>query len=75
VAENCAAVPAAPALVSVIFHALVADLTAESLALAALHPAGIAERGLLAEIVAVPETCAADLEAVSQWIAERYPCA
>lgn len=73
VAENCAAIGAAAALVSVIFHALVADLTAVSLALAALHPPESPERVLLAPIVSVPETSAADLETVSEWTASRYP--
>jgi hypothetical protein len=58
--------------VAVIFHGLVADLTAESLGLAALFPPGGAARTALAEIVAVPETNAADLDAVSDWIAQRY---
>jgi len=69
VAENCAAVGATPAAVSVIFHALVSDLTVECLSLTALLPPGSPERGLLAEVVCVPETSAADLEAVSEWIA------
>lgn len=73
IAENCAAGGVAPALVSVIFHALVADLTAESFALAALHAPESPERASLAEVVSVPETSAGDLEAVSEWIAERYP--
>jgi acyl-CoA dehydrogenase len=72
VAENCVAVGVAPALVSVVFHALVADLTAESLALAALFPPGGTQRDLLREISSVPETSTADLEAVSEWIAVRY---
>ena len=72
VAENCTVVGTAPALVSVIFHALVADLTAEALGLASLLPIGSAERALLVEVVSVPETTPADLEVVSKWIAGRY---
>jgi acyl-CoA dehydrogenase len=72
IAENCSIAGASPALVAVIFHGLVADLTAESLGLAALFPPGGAARTALAEIVAVPETNAADLDAVSDWIAQRY---
>jgi acyl-CoA dehydrogenase len=72
IAENCAAVGVAPATVSVIFHALVADLTAESLALAALFAPGSSQRIVLGEVVRVPETATADLEAVSEWIAVRY---
>ncbi len=73
VAESCTAVGTAPALVSVIFHAMVADLAAESLALAAQHQPGSPARGLLVEVVSVPEMSAADVEAVSEWIAGRYP--
>jgi acyl-CoA dehydrogenase len=72
VAENCAAAGVAPATVSVVFHALVTDLTAESLALAALFPPGTSQRAALGELVRVPETAAADLEAVSAWIGARY---
>ncbi len=73
VAENCAALGVAHAMVSVIFHGLVADITAESLGLAALFPPGSPQRVLLEEVVCVPGTSAADLEAVSEWIAVRYP--
>jgi hypothetical protein len=71
VAENCAAVGAAPALVSVIFHTLVADLSAECLAVAA-SPSWGAERAALRAVVAVPETAAAELDAVADWSAARY---
>jgi hypothetical protein len=39
------------------------------------HESGPAspEHVLLAEVVSVPETSGANLEAVSEWIAERYP--
>ncbi len=72
VAENCAAVGVPAATVSVIFHGLVADLTSESLGLAALYLAESSERTLLREVVHVPERSTADLESVSEWIALRY---
>jgi acyl-CoA dehydrogenase len=69
VAEGCAAAGTAPALVSVIFHALVMDLSAECLTLAANSPSGNPERQLPAEVVSVPEVSEADLMAVSEWAA------
>ncbi len=71
VAENCALIGAAPALVSVIFHTLVADLSAECLNLANA-PAWASERAVLRALVSVPETTAADLDAVADWSAARY---
>jgi acyl-CoA dehydrogenase len=73
VAENCAAVGAAPALVSVIFHAMATDLAAEFLTLAALLQPGTSERALLVDVVSAPETSAADTQAVSEWVAGCYP--
>jgi acyl-CoA dehydrogenase len=73
VAENCSLTGVAAATVSVIFHAMVEDMTAESLGLAALYPPGGSERALLREAVCVPETTVADIEALSAWIAVRYP--
>lgn len=72
VAENCTAVGVSAATVSVIFHGLVADLTLESLGLAALYPAESSERTLLREVIRVPERSTADFESVSEWIALRY---
>lgn len=72
VAENCALAGVAPAVVSVIFHGLIGDLTAESLGLAALFPVRGTQRGLLGEVVRVPETSPTDLEAVAEWLALRY---
>jgi acyl-CoA dehydrogenase len=72
VAENCWAVKVAPAMVAVIFHALIEDLSAEALHLSALLPPGSAQRALLKGVVRVPKTGAADLESVSELIAARY---
>lgn len=72
VAENCAAVGVSPELVSVVFHALVGDLTAECLGLAELLQTGSPELALLAVVASVPETRAADFERVSEWLTARY---
>jgi acyl-CoA dehydrogenase len=72
IAENCAVVGASPALVAVIFHGLVGDLSAETLGLCVHFPAGSGPRTALREVISVPETSAADLEAVSDWVASRY---
>jgi acyl-CoA dehydrogenase len=72
VAENCLAVKVAPSTVSVIFHALIADLSAGSLQLSAMFPPGSAQRAVLRRAVRVPETTAADLQSVSEFVAARY---
>ena len=48
-----------PATVSVIFHGLIADLSAEALALSALFPPGSAPRAALRRIVRVPSSARA----------------
>jgi len=72
IAENCLAVKVAPATVSVMFHALLEDLGTEALKLSAMFPVGSAERARLWDLVRVPETAAADLDFVSEFIAARY---
>ena len=72
VAESCAAVAAAPETVSAMFHALVEDLSAEALRLAAMFPPGAVERAQLRPVVRVPRTTAADLEAVSGQLARQF---
>lgn len=72
VAEGCAAVPVAAPTVSVIFHGLIEDLSAEALRLAARFPPASTPRGQLKGVVRVPRTGAADLESVSDLIAARY---
>jgi acyl-CoA dehydrogenase len=72
VAENCRAARVAPSTVSLIFHGLIEDLSAEALRLAALFPPGSAPRALLKRAARVPRTGAADLASVSEWIAARY---
>lgn len=73
VAENCSAAGVACEMVSLIFHALVEDLTAETLGLATLFPPGGSQRALLRDAVCVPETSAADIAGVWAWCAARYP--
>lgn len=73
VAENCVAAEVPHAIVSVIFHALIGDLTAESLGLATLYPVGSTQREALREVVRVPETMPADFEAVTACLTVRYP--
>jgi len=65
-------VAADPATVSVIFHGLIEDLSTDSLKLSALAPPGSAQRTLLKRVVRVPETSAADIEAVAKSIVARY---
>jgi hypothetical protein len=72
VAEGCLAAGVAPPVVSVVFHALVEDLSAEALKLAAMFPPGSARRDMLKRVVRVPETSAADLGSVTELIAARY---
>lgn len=72
IAENCQAVQVAPATVSVIFHALIEDLSVEALKLSAMFPWRSAERAQLKRVVRVPRTGAADLETVSKFISSRY---
>lgn len=72
IAENCLAVQAVPSLVSVLFHALIEDLSAESLKLSALFAPGSAQRASLKRVVRVPRTSAADLMSVGEFIALRY---
>jgi acyl-CoA dehydrogenase len=69
VAENCAAV--APALVNVIFHGLIEDLTAEALKLSAMFAQDSAQRALLAQVTRIPRTRAPDLDWVFAFIASR----
>jgi acyl-CoA dehydrogenase len=71
VAENCLSVKVAAPAVSVIFQALIEDLSAESLKLAALFPPRSPQRTVLKGIVRVPRTTAADLASVSELIAVR----
>jgi len=72
VAENCLAAQVAPAMVAVVFHGLIEDLSAESLKLSAMFPPASAPRGQLKRVVRVPRTSAADLESVSELIAASY---
>jgi acyl-CoA dehydrogenase len=75
VAENCVAGKLEPSLISVVFHGLIEDLGMEALKLAALFLPGSEPRALLKRVVRVPRTSAADIEAVSRFIASRYGAA
>jgi acyl-CoA dehydrogenase len=72
VAENCLLAQIAPATISVIFHGLSEDLSAESLKLSALFPPGSSSREMLKRVVCVPSISAADLEYVSGFLASRF---
>jgi acyl-CoA dehydrogenase len=72
VAENCLAAEVARSTVSVIFHGLIEDLSAEALKLSAMFLPGSAYRALLKRVVRVPQTIVTDLKSVSEFIAARY---
>jgi hypothetical protein len=72
VAEDPATRDAEPALVSLVFHSLVADLAAEALRLAAALPPGDASRAVLRRAARVPATVTADYEAVAALIDCRF---
>jgi acyl-CoA dehydrogenase len=72
VAENCLAVKVAPAVVAIIFHGLIEDLSAEALKLSAMFATGSAPRTLLKRVIRLPRWSRADLESVSGFIAGRY---
>jgi acyl-CoA dehydrogenase len=72
VAENCLTAAVEPATVSLIFHGLIEDLSAQSLKLSAMFAPGGAERDLLNAVVRVPNTSATDFLSVSELIAARY---
>src|SRR5207244_11816534 len=68
VAENCLAAQLAPAMVSVIFHGLIEDLSSESLKLLAMFPPENYARTLLKRVVRIPRTSAADFESVADFL-------
>lgn len=72
VAENCLLADAAPSMVSVIFHGIIEDFSAEALKLSAMFQPGSAKRALLKRVVRVPKTIEADLESVYSFVAGRY---
>jgi hypothetical protein len=61
-----------PSIVSVIFHALIEDLSEESLKLSAMFAPGARQRACLKRVVRIPRTSAADLGSVSKFIESRY---
>lgn len=71
VAENCLAAKVASWMVSVIFHSLIEDFSAEALKLSAMFLPGSAQRALLRRVVRIPRTSNLELAAVSEFIASR----
>jgi acyl-CoA dehydrogenase len=72
VAENCLVADVAPWMISVIFHGLIEDLSAEALKLSAMFLPGSAQRALLSRVVRIPRTSTAEIAAVSELIEARY---
>ena len=72
VAENCMVAGAAPPIVSLIFHELIEELSAQVLQLLAMLPAGLAARTLLKRAVRIPRTAAADFESVNAFLLARF---
>jgi len=72
VAENCIVGGAPPPVVSLIFHGLVEDLSAEVLRLMAMLPAGLAARALLKRVVRIPKTAAADIDSGYAFLLTRF---
>ncbi|HEY3244513.1 MAG TPA: acyl-CoA dehydrogenase [Phycisphaerae bacterium] len=72
VAESCSAVQTASAVVTLIFHGFIEDLSAEALKLAAMYPADSIARIQLQSVVQVPQTGPADFAAMLEIIATRY---
>ena len=70
VAEHCVLAGVPPAMVSVLFHQSIEDLSHEAMRLAALPQSGALARLLLGRIPAVPRTRTSDLEHVAQRLAE-----
>ena len=72
VAENCLAANVSSGMVSLIFHGLIEDLSAEALKLSAMFPPGSDQRALLRRVVRIPRTSSAEIAAVSELIKARY---
>jgi acyl-CoA dehydrogenase len=72
VAENCIVAGAAPPAVSLMFHGLVEDLSAEVLRLMAMLPAETSARALLKRAVRIPRTAAADFESAYAFLLARF---
>lgn len=72
VAENLLAVKVAPSTISVVFHALIEDLSAEALKLSAMFSVRSTQRALLKRVVRVPRRGIAHVESVSRFITSRY---
>ncbi|MBI1827662.1 MAG: acyl-CoA dehydrogenase, partial [Planctomycetes bacterium] len=72
VAENCRIANIPLPTVSLIFHGLVEDMSAESLRLSAMFPSDGAQQTQLRNVVQVPRTSASDMAAVSDFLMARY---
>jgi acyl-CoA dehydrogenase len=70
VAEHCVLAKTPAALVSVLFHQSIEDLSAEAMRLAALPQSGTVARVLLGRIPVVPRTLRSDLDYVAERLCE-----
>jgi acyl-CoA dehydrogenase len=73
VAENLKIMNAEPSNVSLIFHALIEDLSAESLKLAAMYPSESTQRTQLQNCVHIPQALSSDFACVFECMTSRYP--
>jgi len=72
VAENCAVARIPRQTVSIIFQAMIEDLSTEAIHLSAMYPMRSTTRELLKRVVRVPKMSPRHVEAVSRLIASRY---
>jgi acyl-CoA dehydrogenase len=72
VAENCHLAGVAPPIVSMIFHGLMEDLSAESLKLSAMFPRDSVQATQLRGVVQVPQTSTTDIEAACDFLLARH---
>lgn len=72
VAEACATARLSLHEVSVVFHGLVEDFTAEALQLAAMFPAGSGKRRTLRRAVRIPSATSAEIDAIFADLKPRF---
>ena len=72
IAENAVIAGIAPDLISLIFHGLIQDLSADAIQLMSAYPRKSPERRALSKIVRVPYSSPEDIESVFQWCSARY---
>jgi len=71
IAENATRLNVAPAVIAVIFHSLISDLSASALALASLPCFDLASRRRICRMVTVPKTSSADWDFIAERSADR----